>query len=44
MFIVAILLGVSCSVGKHKPEGTITADSVSLENNCSHKHVAVVKF
>lgn len=27
-----------------KPEGSIIADSVSLENNCLHKHIAVVKF
>ena len=32
--VVGMILGMSFSVGKHQPEGSIIADSVSLENNC----------
>lgn len=36
MFVCVVsggmLLGMSCSAGKHQPEGSIIADS--LENNC----------
>lgn len=33
-FVVGMLLVMSCSIGKHQPEASIIADSVSLENKC----------